>query len=135
MRSKLNITVNQDYIDFYSAPNSNTAGSYNRENNWIRINTAKFDTPEIRKTVVHECRHAYQWETVQGIEKHVVSNQTIDEWRKSFDTYSQDTSDYGAYAAQTIEYDAYSFAQQYLEASVGGRYGPPYTGSWGNPWS
>ena len=126
-------------IDFFDDTTQEAPkGAYNRKNNQIRINSANFsNVTETKKTIVHECRHAYQWETYQGLYNHVVSAETTNEWKNSFDTYitTEDGYSFAEYAAQTIEYDAYSFARQYFEASMGGKYNPSlYAGSWGNPY-
>ena len=66
-------------------------------------------------TIIHECRHAYQWEAIDGINDHIVSELTLSYWRDNNLPGHYKGRDQGAlaYASQPIEYDAFIFSNEY----------------------
>ena len=112
--------------------------------NKLAINTAYLANDqyeEIAKTIVHEVRHAYQHETVRGVNDHVVSKTTKGWWEKRFPKQWKGskkpyyvTGGGEAYLAQSIEWDAKHFATQpdyiIFEILNGYTITPEYRGSW-----
>ena len=71
--------------------------------------------------VIHETRHVYQWEAVDGIGNHYVSAETKEKWRYCWLEY------YDGSKTNAIEWDAYNFANQI--SSIQGLKAQ-YAGSW-----
>jgi len=69
----------------------------------------------MRNTIVHECRHAYQWEAIDGTNNHIVSELTLGYWRENNEYGNYKGREYGAlaYASQPVEYDAFIFSDEY----------------------
>jgi len=92
---------------------------------------------DLFKTVIHECRHAYQWEAIDGINDHKVSEITLEKWENNFFNYKGDRIDWylGSFYMQPVEFDTHCFANQLIDIrffiKVIGRK-PVYLGSW-NP--
>lgn len=66
------------------------------------------------KNVLHEGRHAYQYDTVLNPEKHMeISNETLAAWTSNLapGNYVSATTDSKAYYDQPVETDARSYAQ------------------------
>ncbi|MCL2137648.1 MAG: hypothetical protein FWH40_09095, partial [Coriobacteriia bacterium] len=77
----------------------------------------------------HEIRHTYQWETVQGLGCHIVSDETREAWLENYQPGNQISDPWEDYAAQPLEYDAFMFAAQGdMLRQVG--VVPVYPGSW-----
>lgn len=96
---------------------TSTAGYYNEEHQGIAINElflASDNDYVLRvmiNTIVHECKHAMQWDAASGRNKHGYSDALIAEWKRNFDDYiSPEESDEG-YVKQPVEWDASSFAE------------------------
>jgi hypothetical protein len=86
------------------------------------------------RAIVHEVRHCYQHEAVDGIGGHIVSAQTREVWKfnQNGDNYislaEDGSADNLAYRAQPTEYDANMFAG--LSGNTDDAL-PVYLGSWG----
>lgn len=62
-------------------------------------------------TIIHECKHARQWDAVAGRNTHGYSDELILKWRINFQDYiAPEESDEG-YVKQPVEWDASSFAE------------------------
>ena len=87
------------------------------------------DGYDLLRTIVHECRHAYQWETIQGKGGHLVSAETVEQWRANYSQsgYTRAQDNFGNYLTQPIEWDAHYFAgqQRMLKGQTA-----VYEGSW-----
>lgn len=129
-------------IDF--VPMVNYRGLYSPSSHTISMNSdvleqergSKFlfltivpdDSYDLLKTVVHEMRHVYQYETVRDPSSHVVSERTRQKWEINQNNYiSFDGTNYDAYISQTIEFDSESFARQTEKID---RAKPTYRGGW-----
>jgi uncharacterized repeat protein (TIGR02543 family) len=105
-------------------------GAYYASKNKIMIHIDELESPDsyvLLNTVIHECRHAYQYETVKGKNNHDVSEETRKQWADNFENYIEGPAK--EYQDQPIEWDAVSFAGQ--EARLRGRVAD-YSGSWPN---
>ena len=96
-----------------------TCGSTDLENNIIRINTSEVadnslsGLREVVDTVVHEGRHAYQYQNV-FIQRTEVNDAKFNGWVDNYQTgyLTQDMFGYDAYRSQPLEDDAWHFAEQ-----------------------
>ena len=119
-----------------------TVAFYSPATNQMTINLAALNDPSLSammlQTIVHETRHAYQWETVSKPGSHIVSPETQSRWDWNFqpgnyrngiqdpdETAAGIVDDYNAYVSQPLEYDAFSFAHNGLNNVT-----PVYPGSW-----
>ena len=89
----------------------------------ISINRERIDI-EVLQTVVHELRHAYQWEAVH-YNRHVVTNATRNAWRENMPpnythpiVESGFLSNAGAYLSQPLEFDAIMFSRAWTLAHL-----------------
>lgn len=96
---------------------NNTVGVYREDLQGIALNELFLTTDDeyvlrtIINTVIHECKHAMQWDAVAGRNTHGYSQDLIDTWKKNFADYiSPEESDEG-YVKQPVEWDASSFAE------------------------
>lgn len=102
-------------IDYYYGP-SNEYGYYNEVDNMVHINVNSFNThsrEDVMNTVVHEMRHAYQYEVIQNPDQYIVSNDTVKTWENNwynYISYKPELNNYDAYYGQPIEADAFGFA-------------------------
>ena len=93
-------------------------GSYRHSDRVVRINEYNFtrrgyDSYELMTTIVHELRHAYQHNAVDHPDRYRVSQETIDSWKHSFDTYQEEQAKgYEHYRRIVVEVDARNFAGQ-----------------------
>lgn len=62
-------------------------------------------------TIVHECKHAMQWDAVQGRNTHGYSVELIEKWRRNFNDYIEPIESDEGYLKQPVEWDASSFAE------------------------
>lgn len=62
-------------------------------------------------TVIHECKHAMQWDAVSGRNTHGYSEQLISVWRRNYEDYIQPRESDEGYVKQPVEWDANSFAE------------------------
>ncbi|MDL2257608.1 leucine-rich repeat domain-containing protein [Eubacteriales bacterium OttesenSCG-928-K08] len=84
------------------------------------------------RTVIHECRHAYQREVILGENDHIVSDMTRQKWLDSSlkgKYIHNDSINSRPYFQQAVEWDAYYFAGQ--ENKLKGKTAD-YAGSWPN---
>ncbi len=115
-----------------SAPENGyiTSGYYSSSGNLVNLNSwllqngdaQGWNSYDLFETVVHELRHAYQYQACENPENFVVTEETLNSWQDSFDNY-KDTDGfmeegmgqreaYEAYRNQAVEADARSFAGQ-----------------------
>lgn len=114
-------------INFTNTPPSNgriNMGSYSHSNRTVSINEYVIAnrSPEssyaLLTTIVHELRHAYQHAAVDNPTRYQVSQETIDAWSESFDTYQAEyqrsvrENDIEIYRNIVVERDARWFAGQ-----------------------
>ena len=89
-------------------------GSYHPWTKRITLNKDLLSKPEgitLFTTLIHEVRHAYQYEAVKS-NKHTVSAETRQTWKENQKNYIKPKPDYDAYYNQPIERDARAFAGQ-----------------------
>lgn len=110
---EMNITP--DFIGWFQ--DNNTIGFYREADHGIALNELFLTTDDeyvlrtIINTVIHECKHAMQWDAVSGRNTHGYSQDLIDSWERNFNDYiSPEESDEG-YIKQPVEWDASSFAE------------------------
>ena len=109
-------------IEFTNTPPKDgtvNMGAYNHGNRRVKINEYilqnddKYGSYRLLTTITHELRHAYQHSAVDHPERYQVSQETIDAWKESFRTYSQEQAKgYDAYRNIVVEKDARKFAGQ-----------------------
>lgn len=94
-----------------------TVGFYAEESKGIALNELFLTTDDeyvlnyIINTVIHECKHAMQWDAVSGRDTHGYSAQLIAQWKRNFDDYIQPRESDEGYVKQPVEWDASSFAE------------------------
>ncbi len=92
---------------------------YERNNHVIIVNqlpASKLSDLELIASIIHEGRHAYQYEQIKGLNRYKEDPQRINNWKKEFDNYNQPNNlNTSEYAIQEIEIDAISFTQVTLE--------------------
>lgn len=94
-----------------------TLGYYSHDTREIWLNTnylvhrSAEASYEMLITVVHELRHAYQHAAVDNPTRFMVSQETIDAWEESFDTYAQEEAA-GRYWDIVVERDARAFSER-----------------------
>jgi hypothetical protein len=111
-----------------SKPGFITNGVYDPVSNRITLNSdnlARTNSYDMFGTIIHEVRHAYQWEAANDHTVHDVSIETRDIWENNYINYI--SGDYDAYISQPIEFDAGAFARQQERTN---RARPSYRGSW-----
>ena len=91
---------------------------------------------DLVSTIIHELRHAFQQETVLGLNMHIVSQATIEAWARDLPENWEGAqppyalgpgSSRDNYVTQAVEWDAYCFAKEYAELRDG------YTGDFWIP--
>ncbi|MDR0500581.1 MAG: hypothetical protein LBG97_04975 [Coriobacteriales bacterium] len=105
--------------------------------NRIAINN-RGDSYYIHRFMVHEVRHAYQYETINNPASHLVSEETCYQWSQNYQSENyrdgvqseeeaaQGIEDnYEIYVSQPLEYDARAFARREQVKMP-----PVYQGSW-----
>jgi len=90
-------------------------GSYNHNRRTIALNQTLLSKPEalmLFETVVHEARHAYQFEAAFG-NKHTVSPETRAEWKHNLSpgNYISPSTCFTSYKNQPVERDAREFSR------------------------
>ena len=83
--------------------------------NRIVINKVRLYDYRLFKTIIHECRHAYQQEAIRKEQNHIVSIETVEAWaynKKSGNYISGKGINKETYKAQAVEWDAKHFAKQ-----------------------
>lgn len=97
-------------------------GEYTPSDGSIKINSDVLSEPEKLKwtidTLLHETRHAFQYEIVNGNITGNVDQKTLAEWRHNIDNYIPASLDLQAYSNQSIEKDARNFAGSVLEKII-----------------
>jgi hypothetical protein len=94
-----------------------TAGYFNEKTNSIAYNVDILATDdserlyEMVNTVIHECRHAFQFKAIStpGF-KDIIPYETLIAWANNWQNYIQAEMDLEGYFKQPIEYDARNFA-------------------------
>lgn len=109
------MNVFPDFLGWFQ--DDKTIGYYREADHGIALNELFLTTDNdyvlrmIINTVIHECKHAMQWDAVSGRNTHGYSQQLIDIWKRNFIDYiSPEESDEG-YVKQPVEWDASSFAE------------------------
>jgi len=117
-------------------------GGYDPDTREITISNfslTNFFSYELTDTIIHEARHAYQHEAVLNPSKHIVSQQTRQQWGNNLASFPANYHEYPIisapnyakllelYYTQPIEWDAYSFEGYELDP-LG--YKPVYPSSW-----
>lgn len=107
--------VSPSFLGWIQDPS--TAGFYNEEHQGIALNELFLASENdyvlrfIINTIVHECKHAMQWDAVSGRNTHGYSEELIALWKRNFEDYiTPEESDEG-YVKQPVEWDASSFAE------------------------
>lgn len=110
-----------DNIIWTNTPPSNgtiNRGSYKHSERAVRINEynltmSGYNSYGLMTTIVHELRHAYQHNAIEHPDRYRVSKETIDSWKRSFDTYNEEQAKgYESYRRIVVEVDARRFAGQ-----------------------
>lgn len=96
---------------------SSTVGCYNEQEQGIALNELFLASDNeyvlnfIINTIIHEYKHAMQWDAVLGRNTHGYSDKLIDCWRRNFNDYIQPHESDEGYAKQPVESDASFFAE------------------------
>lgn len=80
-------------------------------------------------TVIHEGRHAYQYDCVNGRIKHSENDATLTSWGKNVEEYNpfaKDKTSYSYYRFQPIEDDANNYAATKIESYANNYSSDPY---------
>ncbi len=100
--------------------NDGNLGYYNESEQSLNINTSVLQNTDSRlvliliNTIVHECKHARQWDELSGRKNHGYSEETKEQWLENMYNYiSSDESDEG-YMKQPVELDAWEFADRVI---------------------
>ena len=103
----------------YTGQDGIVLGQYNRQTRSIYINDSQlapdsnygnsFD--RITKTVLHEGRHSYQHQTIEGKINHTDAKE-LEVWKNNFDKYISFKEDPRGYYTQPIEIDARKYADE-----------------------
>jgi len=118
----INYTYSESENGYYNCgsytPNTNTVSI----NEWVVEGNDGINSYKLLTTVVHELRHAYQHAACDNPDQYVVSDETINTWRESFNNYKSSSGfekegmspseAYNAYRNQAVEKDARKFAKQ-----------------------
>lgn len=102
----------------WTSGNVTTAGWYSFNDGGIVLNELYLttDDPHLIKilinTLIHECRHAIQYEAVNSINTHGCSPELIEQWRRNIVNYIQPEEDDEAYYKQIMEWDARQIADK-----------------------
>lgn len=109
------MSVSPKFLDWFQ--NESTIGYYCEKYRGIALNELYLasDNDYILRvfinTIIHECKHARQWDAVAGRNTHGYSDELILKWRINFQDYiAPEESDEG-YVKQPVEWDASSFAE------------------------
>ena len=131
---------------------AHVVGRFFPEERIIEINRNRLHNAlEMQRVVIHELRHVYQTEAVNGIGNHVVTAETRHAWwtnqLPNYIRIGQILPDgtvvtEAMYLAQPIEFDAFMFANQLESNILAGDYvlsegdiAPRHIGSWQQEWS
>lgn len=95
---------------------ANTAGYFDLENKTIGLNIDILMCNDGRllrdivDTIIHECRHAFQYKAIEFPEECGVDPNTALEWLNNFTHYISPQINFRRYYYQPVEYDARNFA-------------------------
>lgn len=96
--------------------NETNCGGYEIKERRINLNIAAMFSEdeaqvyELLDTIVHELRHAVQWEAVRTADFWNMDGETRDRWRENFMNYVSPGQDINGYIHQPVEEDARTFA-------------------------
>ena len=101
-------------VSSYSESLKNISSMYERDKNQIIVNEKALDelnSVELFATIMHEGRHAYQWQQILNPEKSVEDKDLIEKWRDEFLNYKQDLANENdpEYLRLAIEVDAVAY--------------------------
>ena len=94
-----------------------TLGFYSEANQGIALNELYLASENeyvinfMINTVIHECKHAMQWDAVSGRNNHGYSNELISLWETNFFDYIEPVESDEGYVKQPVEWDASCFAE------------------------
>lgn len=94
------------------------AGVYVEKKKGIAMNSAFLSSDNelvlriMVNTIIHECKHARQWDAVSGRDSHGYSNELIATWKENFYDYIQPEESDEGYYKQPVEWDARCFAEK-----------------------
>ncbi|MGD9762014.1 MAG: hypothetical protein AB7U52_06265 [Candidatus Izemoplasmatales bacterium] len=111
---KQNRTPATVVVNSYSDSLKNISSMYERNKNQIIVNESvlnELNIVELFATVMHEGRHAYQWQQILNPEKSVEDKALIDQWKEEFLNYKQDLANQNdpKYLTLAIEVDAVAY--------------------------
>lgn len=94
-----------------------TGGYFQAETNTIWINEDFFENGFIGRddavhTLLHEMRHAYQYDVINNPDNYKYDEETINQWKNDYYGYISAEDDFDAYDNQAIETDADDFADR-----------------------
>lgn len=94
-----------------------TGGYFDPDSNSIWINEDFFEHGFIGRddavhTLLHEMRHAYQYDVINHPENYDYDESTVNQWRADYYGYISAEDDFDAYDRQPIETDADGFADR-----------------------
>jgi hypothetical protein len=128
MGTDLELTIDTESVE-WSEDNTIEMAHYDPNTNRMTVNLVALADRDLSfrmlQTVVHETRHAYQYETFNNSGSHLVTDETSQQWQDNWANYIEEP--YSDYVAQPLEYDARSFAGQ-VDTLRGSN--PSYRGSW-----
>ena len=92
---------------------------FERKNHIIIVNqeqAQKLSDGELIASVIHEGRHAYQWEQINHMNQSKEAIERIKRWKYEFENYNQPKQENSKeYITQEIEIDAIAYTRIYLE--------------------
>lgn len=107
-------------VSFNWYQDDKTLGYYRESDQSLNINENVLQSTDNRQvqvlinTIIHECKHARQWDELSGRRNHGYSEETTSSWLENLYNYiSPDESDEG-YMKQPVELDAWEFADSVL---------------------
>ena len=110
----VSVSGNLGWFNESPGPDGITVGQYLPGSNRIELNEyilTQSNSYHLMSTLRHEMRHCYQHHAVNHPDQYQVTQQTINDWKHSIDTY-QDECRRGNYRNILIEQDARRFAGQ-----------------------
>lgn len=107
--------VSPQFLGWYQE--GTTLGYYCEKKQGIAINEIyladdnEFILRFIVNTIIHECKHAMQWDAVSGRHTHGYSTELIEKWKLNIQDYIRPHESDEGYLKQPVEWDASSFAE------------------------
>ena len=74
------------------------------------------DQYDAMNTVIHEGRHAYQYDCIEGKIRHSERKETVSMWEKNAEIYHKPSDNFSSYRFQPMEADANNFADAKMES-------------------